>query len=234
MPLQYTYLLINFLTIIICLVFSFHKKIRFDQYFLSFIKASLLVAIPFVIWDVYFTLAGVWWFNANYVVGLNLLGLPLEEILFFICIPFSCVYTYHCLKHFGILKGRRLGDSRILILAATVLFVAACLNYHRVYTMVAFISTTLVLLYLIRYCSSETRSRINNVFLILLFPFLIVNGVLTGSGLSSPIVNYNPQEILNIRIFTIPLEDAIYAYELIALNIVLFEHFRSRRPGALS
>ena len=51
---QYTYLLINFFTIIICFIFSFHPKIKFNRHFGAFIKASLLVGLVFILWDVWF------------------------------------------------------------------------------------------------------------------------------------------------------------------------------------
>ncbi|WP_394803592.1 lycopene cyclase domain-containing protein [Niabella hibiscisoli] len=79
---SYTYLLINFFTVIICFVFSFDKRIRFDVYFRAFSIAALLTAIPFIAWDVWFTAHGVWWFNKDYTIGVMLAGLPVEEWLF--------------------------------------------------------------------------------------------------------------------------------------------------------
>ena len=57
-----------------------------------------------------------------------------------------------------------------------------------------------------------------------MLPFFIVNGVLTGTGLESPIVNYNPKDFMGIRILTVPLEDAVYGYNMIALNLLLFNY----------
>jgi lycopene cyclase domain-containing protein len=47
------------------------------------------------------------------------------------------------------------------------------------------------------------------------------NGYLTGR----PIVLYNSQEFLGIRVGTIPLEDFFYGFGLIAITIVLWEYF---------
>lgn len=97
---QITYLLIDFFTIVICFIFSFHPKIKFYRHFGAFFLSSLLVGSVFVIWDAWFTKLGVWWFNDRYLLGLRFIGLPLEELLFFICIPFSCIFTYYCLTKF--------------------------------------------------------------------------------------------------------------------------------------
>ncbi|WP_435524247.1 lycopene cyclase domain-containing protein [Chryseobacterium indoltheticum] len=39
-------------------------------------------------------------------------------------------------------------------------------------------------------------------------------------------VNYNPDNFLGIRILTIPVEDAVYGYEMILWNIFLFKKFK--------
>ena len=76
----YTYILVLFFTIIICFIASFDKRILFNKHFGSFIKAAVLVAIPFIAWDIWFTAKGVWWFNTDYTLGLVIVGLPLEEL----------------------------------------------------------------------------------------------------------------------------------------------------------
>ncbi len=61
---------------------------------------------------------------------------------------------------------------------------------------------------------------------LLLFPgFLTVNGILTGTGLDTPVVNYNPEDYIGLRIFTIPIEDFFYGYEMILWNLFLFKKF---------
>ena len=52
--------------------------------------------------------------------------------------------------------------------------------------------------------------------------FIPVNGVLTGYGLENPIVNYNPKDIIGIRLLTIPIEDIGFGFGLFLLNIYLF------------
>ena len=59
-------------------------------------------------------------------------------------------------------------------------------------------------------------------------PFLIVNGILTAL----PVVIYRPDGILGLRIGTIPVEDAIYAFVLLALPVALFETLSSRKARA--
>jgi lycopene cyclase domain-containing protein len=65
-------------------------------------------------------------------------------------------------------------------------------------------------------------------FLVMLIPFFIVNGILTGSFIENEVVWYNNSENLGIRLFTIPIEDTIYALSLILTNLALTEYFQSK------
>ena len=88
------YLLVNLGAMAIPFAFSWHPKIRFVDQWRSFWPACLITLAFFIAWDVLFTAQGVWGFNESYLVGLSLLGLPLEEWLFFVAIPYACVFTY--------------------------------------------------------------------------------------------------------------------------------------------
>jgi lycopene cyclase domain-containing protein len=53
---------------------------------------------------------------------------------------------------------------------------------------------------------------------------LIFNGYLT----SRPIVLYGTGFFLGLRLGTIPLEDFMFGFSMIALSVVLWEYFRTR------
>jgi lycopene cyclase domain-containing protein len=55
------------------------------------------VAGVFLIWDLVATARGHWWFSDRYVLGVRLLGLPIEEWLFFFVIPVCALLTYEVL-----------------------------------------------------------------------------------------------------------------------------------------
>lgn len=219
----YTYLLVNFLTVIVCFVFSFDKRIQFNQYFLAFIKAAIIVAIPFIAWDIWFTSEGIWWFNTDYTIGLNVLGLPIEEWLFFVCIPFSCVFTYYCLNKFYNLSFANAFNNIIVFVSCIVCSVVALLHPDKLYTWVTASVTLITLIYFHFIKQIEWIGNASLVYTILMLGFLPVNGVLTGTGLDAPIVNYNPEAFLNIRILSIPIEDAVYGYTLFLWVLYFFK-----------
>lgn len=224
----YTYLLVNFLTVIICFIFSFDRRIQFNRYFSAFLKGSALVAGPFIIWDIWFARTGVWWFNSKYTLGWQIADLPFEEWLFFICIPFSCVFTYFCLDKFFDLSWTNRSSRTIVWITVVVCLSVAILYSEKLYPLVTALITAGTVLLLFYVAKADWVGRASLVFLVLMLGFFPVNGVLTGTGLESPVVNYNPQEILNVRMLTIPVEDAVYGYTLFLLNLYFFKLFSGR------
>ncbi len=226
---KFTYTLILFFTVIICFIASFDKRVPFYKHFGSFIKAAILVAIPFIAWDVWFTDHGVWWFNEKYTLGLNIAGLPIEEWLFFICIPFSCLFTYYCIQKFFDLKSYQAFNNIVVFVTVIVCAVVALLHTEKLYTLVTAVATLLTVLYLHFIYRAPWITAASMVFTLLMLGFFPVNGVLTGTGLESPIVNYNPDHFLDIRMLTIPIEDAVYGYTQFLWVIFFFNYFESKK-----
>lgn len=219
---KYTYLLIDFFTIIIPFIFSFHPKLKFHQTWKSFFPAVILTGIIFIAWDIYFTHLGVWGFNPTYTTGLKISNLPIEEILFFLCIPYSCVFTYHCLN---LLLNLDINDKLETILSILFMVLGLSVGFiflNKIYTAVTafgFFALIAAAKYVLKV---DWLGKFYFVYLILLIPFLIVNGLLTGTGLAAPVVWYNNAEIIGFRILTIPVEDVFYGMDLILLNLLIY------------
>ena len=222
----YTYLLINLFTVVVCFIFSFHPKIKFNRHFPAFFKASILVAIPFIIWDFYFTGAGIWWFNEDYTVGYTIMKLPIEELLFFIWVRFSCMFTYYCIEKFFDLRWANAFNNIIVFANCVFLVLIAMVHHDRMYTFVTATVLAGVLVYLHFVVESEWIGHATLTYIILLPGFFLVNGVLTGTGLESPIVNYNENHFLGLRMITIPVEDGFYGYSLFLMNVYFFNRSR--------
>ncbi|RZL50639.1 MAG: lycopene cyclase domain-containing protein [Pedobacter sp.] len=220
---KYTYLLVNFFTIIVPFIFSFHPKLQFHKTWRAFFPAVIATAVFFLVWDEYFTQLGVWGFNKQYLVGVFVGHLPIEEILFFFCIPYACVYTYHCLDIF-IKKQFSVKIESILTIAFILLFlIVSIIFYHQAYTLFAFLLLAILLLVAKYILKVNWLTKFYIIYAILLFPFLIVNGVLTGTGLENPVVWYNEAEIFGIRILTIPFEDVFYGMAMVLMNMLIYK-----------
>ena len=59
-----------------------------------------------------------------------------------------------------------------------------------------------------------------------MIPFIITNGILTGSCIEDQVVWYNDNYNLGLRIFTIPVEDVFYGMLLLLSNVIIYELLR--------
>jgi lycopene cyclase domain-containing protein len=221
------YLLVDLFTLLIPLLFSFHPKIKFYKSWRFFLPANLIVTIIFVTWDAIFTSKGVWSFNPDYITGIYFYNLPIEEILFFICIPFSCVFTYFCLNKFYDLSWQPKTENIFCIIFSAVLLFVGIIFWQQLYTSSTLISLALVCLAFKFIIKINWFGNAVNVYTVLLIPFFIVNGILTGTGINDAVVKYNNAEIIGIRLLTIPVEDFLYGFELFLLNIFFYKIFES-------
>jgi len=221
-----TYLQVLTFSIVVPFIFSFHNKILFYKQWPAFFKANALVAIPFLIWDEVFTRNGVWGFTDEHIIGTDLFSLPIEEILFFIIIPYCCVFTYEVFLKIKLKTNKNIHLLTLVI--GMIILLMGIIFYNKIYTATTFISLGVLLMLL----GSQKKEFINTFYLTYLVIsvtfFILVNGILTGGTLDNPPVWYNNSETLDIRIWTIPIEDFFYSMLLLLSNIWLFEIFKSK------
>ncbi|MDO6744431.1 MULTISPECIES: lycopene cyclase domain-containing protein [Tenacibaculum] len=227
---HYLYLILTLGSLSIPLLYSiFEKKFHFIQYFKIAFISILLVAIPFLIWDGLFTSYGVWGFNSTYHLPIEILKMPLEEWLFFFCIPYACLFTHEVLKYLK--PDFKLSKSGTIIISFLLVFITLILvifNFGKLYTTINFIFFLLLIFYGLKN-HLKTLQEYFPSFLVVLIPFLIVNGILTGSFIEEPVVWYNDNENLGFRIFTIPFEDVFYAFNLLFTIQLIFNYLKKKR-----
>jgi lycopene cyclase domain-containing protein len=215
---HYTYFAILLGSIVGPLALSFDKKVAFFKTWKQVFGAMLVPAFFYVVWDIIFTQRGVWSFNKDYITGVHFFNLPVEEVLFFFVVPYFCTFIYACVKsYFPKLQSNKT-TAIILKTLALIFFVVACFNFNRDYTFYTFLFCSFFILFLLFQRFNQAAFLVS--YLIILIPFLIVNGFLTAI----PVVIYNDAENLGIRIFTIPFEDVFYGLLLVMMNILGYEH----------
>jgi lycopene cyclase domain-containing protein len=222
MATQYTYFLILAASIAGPFLLSFDKKVAFYSKWKFLFPAMLLPALFYLIWDSLFTSMGVWSFNPHYITGIKIGNLPVEEVLFFVVVPYCSLFIYECVRcYFPNLQQWPMGNILLKVLAVA-LFITAIIFYNRWYTAVTFLLNAIFitwLLYKPRLFSGFDATSFFIAYAIILVPFLIVNGFLTAI----PVVLYNNAENLGFRIYTIPFEDIFYGMLLLMLMVAGYE-----------
>lgn len=191
------------------------------------IPASIVPAIIYIAWDAFFTQQRVWSFNPDYITGIHLGNLPVEEVLFFFVVPYCCVFIYACIvAYFPNLKRSKISD-RLLMALGVILLIAGAAYYNRYYTSWTFILNAIfiaIIFMMKKYFSSFDSAKFLVSYAICLLPFFVVNGFLTAI----PVVLYNDAENLGIRMYTIPFEDTFYGMLLVMMNIAGYEKLKQR------
>jgi lycopene cyclase domain-containing protein len=226
---KFLYLFLMIFTVFVPLLRSFENRVAYYKSFGSLFKATAIVGAFFIVWDIWFTDMGVWGFNATYLTGLNLVNLPIEEWLFFVAVPFSCVFIYRVLNYFiqkDILGKYALRISHFLMAFSLAM---AVVHFQKIYTFLTFAFLTMFLAWLAYVKKPVWLGRAYLAYAVSMIPFFMVNGVLTGSLIETQVVWYNNAENLGLRMGTIPVEDAFYGMLLIIMNIYLYEHFESKK-----
>lgn len=213
-----TYLLIDFLIIILPLIVSFFPIYSYYKKFPYILFSIFAGGLFFVAWDVIATMRGDWSFNPEYVMGITCAGLPLEEVLFFIFVPYSLLLLYE--QAAFTFKDRTVPwKQRAGYAAGMILILVSFLFIGKNYTFMAIFSAGIVILGVSLFYSGI---MVRLAFWAYLIPgfllFILFNYFLT----SLPVVIYNPSAVSGIRFLTIPIEDFFYNFTMMSGYLVFY------------
>ena len=225
---RYLYLLLDLASVAFPLLASFEPRIRFRTKWNGLFTGIAVMMLVFIPWDAGFTSMGVWGFNPRYLIGIDILGLPLEEWLFFVCIPYACLFLYEVMRYAAPRDPLETNARPLSIGLIVLLLITGLLHLDRLYTSITFLATAAFLAYHVFVVRSPWLGHFYLGYAISLIPFILVNGILTGWLLPEPVVWYKDAENLGIRINTIPIEDSMYM--LLMLLIVTTFHERGSKP----
>lgn len=227
---SWTYFMLLGISLFYPLIQSFEKRVFMFRKIKFMIPGILLTASVYIVWDLLFTKAGIWGFNHNYTKDFYLAGLPLEEWLFFIIVPYCCFFLYEVLRYFVKNFYFPVASKNIIYILLGASLLSIPFIYDRTYTLTAVIFANLMLiLQLLQKSYTSWFPGFLLTYMVSLVPFLIVNGILT----SLPVVWYNNAENLGIRIYTIPVEDLVFLFGLLLPSFNIYNAL-IRRFASLS
>ena len=216
---------INLLVLAVPLALSFDRKVAFWRKWPSVAWAILAVVLVFGAWDSWMASQGIWGFNSDHAGIWRFLHLPLGEWLFFVCVPYACLFVLACVRSYFPDRAWRL-PRKVVVLAAFGFLLLAWRFRDLGYTWSVFLSAGLALMVLEVCAPSTARSQNFWVALGLTYlPFGIVNGVLTGL----PIVLYDDAQNLAFRVGPIPVEDFFFSFSMLVLAVLVQDAVERRR-----
>ena len=206
-----TYLLLDFGVIVGAVGLGAWRGSDWLREWRRLVRTILLVAIPFIAWDISAVWRQHWAFNPDFTLGLNLAGLPLEKLLFFIAIPLISIALWEVMPVRAEM-GRWYRPLLWGVIAASALLFI--LNIGHEYSMwVSVIAAGTAGLWLI---SPQPIRQWVLWMSIMAGLFFVVNTVLT----ILPVVEYGGAHYSGVRMGSIPLEDFFYNFALTNLTIL--------------
>ena len=218
------YLLLDLAVLFFPVVLSFDRKVAYVRRWPRALLSAAAVAVPFLVWDVLMTRAGAWSFSHRWAGEARLAGLPPAEILFFLVVPFACLFIYDVV---GAYFRERVGRPHRLpwLALSAVLGAASVALRQRLYTSTILAATALVLAVTAAWAPALLASRRYWLAMLLTYaPFLVMNGVLTAL----PVVSYADTAILGARVYTIPVEDFLYSFAMLGLALLVYHRLCHR------
>lgn len=221
-----TYLFLQLIYLVIPVILSFKINLRFSFRLRYLLPAVIFSGAIFVMWNMRFDELGIWNYNSDYVTGIYLLNVPVEEWLSFLLIPVSGAYIFDWMK----IRLEKFKKQNIFVTISLMLFLGmGILAYFFRRNMFSFFTFFLTAIYL-GYTVFRNRFKKNYAvfyatFGITLLPFLVVSIV---SGIL-PILSYSANHIMGIALFAIPIERLFYLFLMLLISITIYEYLAERR-----
>ena len=214
----FTYLALNLFIIAVPLWYTPDKRTAYYRRLPAVGFSIAVVSTCYLLWDILVTERGEWSFNGKYLTGVQILNIPLEEVLFFITVPYSCLFIYEVVLYATKSSKFRLPASVISALILALLG-SSLAFYPQGYTAKALASCGFFLMIALFLDRPLLESKQYWIWLAICYlPFLIINTVLTAL----PVVEYNSKAIWGLRVGTIPLEDFFYNYAMLSFYLLVY------------
>jgi len=170
------YLWVNLGALFFPLLLSFNKLGHFYKRWKYLFIAIAVMCVCIISWDVLFTILGVWGFNEAYLLGPSFLHLPLEEWLFFLCIPYAFMFLYDQLVILQVKNFLKPAEKYLdyFFIAVAVLYLIA--GFGHIYTTTVSVLVIIFTLIMIK-LNPPNRGIFYLSYAIILIPFTAVNGI---------------------------------------------------------
>ena len=213
-----TYLVLNLCIIAVPVWYTPDKRTAYYRRLPALGFSIAVVSTCYLLWDILVTARGEWSFNGKYLTGVQILNIPLEEVLFFITVPYSCLFIYEVVLYATKSSKFRLPASVISAMILALLG-SSLAFYTQGYTTKALASCGFFLTIALLLDRPLLESKQYWIWLAICYvPFLIINTVLTAL----PVVEYNSKAIWGLRVGTIPLEDFFYNYAMLSFYLLVY------------
>jgi len=202
------------------LALSFGRSTSFHKNWKYVFPAIIITAAIFLMWDIKFTDAGIWNFNPDYLLCYGYRGLPVEEWLYFLAIPYACLFVYEAVKRLlpSFEKANLFAGISLGLIVVFAILSYTCRTH--LYSFFSFLFLTVYLGYTI--FRNRFKAHLTNFYLtffICLVPLFLIRVFLVNMQ----VIDFHPNHILGITLFHVPVEDLSNFFLLVLMNTTIYE-----------
>jgi len=220
---NFWYLLILLVLAGVTMFLFVKKSIVFITELKYMLPAIIFSGAVFIMLNIRLVNSGIIHFNTNYLLGKYIFNLPIEEWLFLLIISFFAFSVY-------ILVSVKFADfeksNLFYVLSIVLLLGFGFVAWSSRQKLVPFFIFFLLVIYF-GYTLFRNRFKIHLTkfyisYLIVVIPFFLIKIVLN----TLPVILYNNEFILGIRLLNMPVEEFGNLFLLMLINITIFEYLR--------
>lgn len=181
---------------------------------------TAIVALFFIVWDQVVT--GWWWrFNPVYTLGILIGNLPIEEVLFFLIIPSSCLLIWVNLRVHTYDQWQWPVEQLVGVGLVVLTFISLAQGWWYTMTVCGLgVGICVWSAWTLKFLRKRAVSMWIGLVVVLT---LIFNGYLTWR----PVVLYEQSVKSGVMIGTIPVEDMLYGLILVVAVGMIYERYES-------
>lgn len=224
MPQKYYYLIFALIYFSAGLLVWKGKKVKFAKYLDAYFYSSFIVGLIFIYFNRNMLTNNGWFYNDQFLAGISLMNLPLEEILFLISFFFTASITFEIIR-ISFPERKIILPKRPLIILALFFMLPAVIHMNKSYTFAVTILTSLSIMVATFLFNEQHLKRSFWISVVAFYPILIAAD-LFKCGL--PIVQYNADAIIGSKVLSVPIENFLYSFVMVFLYFTLYSYFRGK------
>jgi lycopene cyclase domain-containing protein len=223
---NYWYSLVLLVMAVITMFLFVKKTIVFFTELKYMIPAILFSGAIFILFNYRLLETGIISFNSSFLAGKYLFKLPVEEWLFLLIISFFSFSVYILIS---VLFPNFERPNLFLVISVVLLLGFGFGAWHFRQKLIPFFIFFLLTIYfgytLIRNRFKMHLTKFYISYAIAVIPFFLIKGLLH----SLPVIFFNSDYTLGIRLLNVPVEEFAYFFLLMLINITIFEYLRDHR-----
>ncbi|QJR20753.1 lycopene cyclase [Brevinematales bacterium NS] len=220
---KHTYTLISLGIFAGPFLLSFHPLAFFIQYLPAVFASVVIVGGLYIVWDMLAVKWGHWRFNNEYVGEVRWFGLPPGEWLFFVVVPYACLFVYEVSRVLFPVTEDIPSLWWIQLVLGFLFMVLAWVWRKQGYTLLA-MGSVAFFWFLSAFFSPGIIT--SSTFWIFMGFSMVAFVIFDGLYVNLPTIFYNDTAIWGMKILRIPLEDFLYNFSLLGLALVVYLQFR--------